>query len=602
MKKASLCIYLIVLVIYPGISLAQNSGFNLYFYNSKKQQNLEQKTDFLYTPFNYWQLYAGEKTTIDKRLDFNQTSRNSNMNVSLYTDHSYLKHNLQTGFEYLYDHSNLESELNPYLNKTGYLGYGISLNPVDSMTISTNGKAFYRKEQDRYRINHEFISKGVFEQFNARYLLGNQTNNFLLSGGLENKQMNWEAYQQISGLISANLESKALIMSTSVIASSRNEDLYVLENPDSTHINSNYQKYDRQYKRNLDTSINLMIPMGQSLNCEFSDQYSLHNYTHKNNQTRNTGDYNNLAMLKFIYQLTNNVQIQSSNSYNYYLKDLSYVDNSRIIDVRYTSNGIAWEYNKYDSLTADYTVELRRTDYPDSDHKLDNDYLNKILKLGWTIFLKDRMRISNHALYTTKDEVFLDAGISANNNTVTGYQWQTGCDILAGDCFLLQQEYQIRADYDDYYYNTFSGINDTFYRQIKATYQLVYDSTPLLSKLIIPKWNLLSYRSRSNESLRMDLKYSWEKNETSAKDGDIYLINGVVERQILSCVVQKQYGIGIFQLMPKYTWGNWKEYSLLISAIWQLNSNSLAEININPLGESISDLDWRISCSVNLQF
>ncbi len=541
-------------------------------------------------------------TLEDKRLDFNQTSRNSNLNLKFSNVNSIIRHDFQTGYEYLYDHSNLESELKPYSNKTGFFGYGFQITPFDSLSLSSSYTAYYRQEQDRYCEQHKFISQGLQEKVSARYLIGGQSNSLLISGDWENKHLDWEEYQQVAAMLSTNVETNAFVLNALISASSRNEDLYVLENPDSTNINSYYNNNDKQFKRNLDTNVNIALPLGERLDCQLSEQYSLHYYRHKINKTRNTGDYNNVAQLRIKYLLTDNVTLQSNNSHNYYLKDLSFVDNTRIIDVRYTNLNLGWEYSPYDSLIADYTIELRRTDYPDAEHKLDNDYLNEVFKLGWTAFWKDRIRLNNWIVYSTKDEVFLNAWLSANNNTITSFQWQPGCDVLVGDCFIVQQEYQIRADYDNYYYNAFNGIKDTFYRQILASYHLVYDSTPLITKSTLAKWYLLPYRKRTNEAVRIDLRYSWEKNETSAKNGNVYLINGEVERQIISCVLQKQYGIGIYQITPKYSWGDWKEYNLLMSAMWQLNKNSIAEINLNPIGESLSALDWRISCSVNLLF
>lgn len=593
-----------MLLTFPIISQAQNSNFSLYFYNSLKQRKSEQFTNYAINPFNNWQLRATGRNLEDNRLDFNQTSVNSSLNLVMTNNNSFLSHNLQTGYEYLYDHSNLESELNPYLNKTGYLGYGLQMSPLDSLVLYSNCKAYYRQEQDRYKANHEFISQGLLEQVNARYLLGNQSGNLSFSGNWENKHLDWEAYQQTSTGIASYLERDDFMISAFVNASMRNEDLYLLavcENPDST-CSSYYNKYDKQLRRNLDTNVNVAVQLGTDLNCQLSEQYSFHDYHHKINKLRNTGDYNNLTQLRLSYQLSDNVLLQSENSSNYYIKDLSYVKNSRIIDVRYTNNSLIWNYNPYDSVSVYYTVELRRTDYPDSGQDLDNDYLNKLLRLNWTVFWKDRIRVSNKVAYSTKDEIFLNATLSANNNTVTGLQWQPECDVLIGDCFLMQQEYQIRADYDNYYYNSFSNINDTFYRQLLASYHLVYDSTPLISKLTTPKWSLLPFRKRNTEAVRIDLGYSWEQSETSSQDGDIYYVNGEIKKQNLSCAFQKQYDVGIYQIMPKYSWGTWKEYSLLVSAIWQLNQNSVAEINLNPVGESISALDWRISCSVNLFF
>jgi hypothetical protein len=599
-----LCIWLIVLLICPAISRAQNSNFSLYFYNSQKSSKSEQSTNYTLTPFSNWQMLVIGKNLEDNRLDFKQTSRNSNLRLTLLNNSSFLNHSFQSGYEYLYDHSTLESELKPYRNKTGFLGYGMQINPIDSLNFSADCVAYYRQEQDRYISTHKFISQGLLGKINTRFVLGDQSKNILISGDWENKHLDWESYQQASAYLTAGLAGSSFTANWYANASVRNEDLYLLENPDSLHYNSYYDNYDRQFKRNLDTNINISMPLGENLDCQLSEQYSLHYYKHKINRTRNTGDYNNLAQFKLVYQLTDNIELQSNNSHNYYIKDLSYVKNSRIIDARYTNNSLIWEYNPYDSLTVDYTVELRRTEYPDSGHRLDNDYLNKIWKLGWTVFWKDKIRISNRVLYSTRDEIFIDAWLSATNNKVTSLQWQPGCDILVGDSFILQQEYQIRADYDNFYYNTFpdSDIKDTFYRQLLASYHLVYDSTPLVAKMTLPKWTLLPFRSRSSEAVRVDFIYSWERNETSAKDGDVYLINGEMERQIISLVLQKQYGIGIYQITPKYSWGTWEEYNLLVSAIWQLNNNSIAEINLNPVGESITALDWRISCSLNLSF
>ena len=218
------------------------------------------------------------------------------------------------------------------------------------------------------------------------------------------------------------------------------------------------------------------------------------------------------------------------------------------------------------------------------------------------MFWKDRIRLSNRVMLQKQQEIFIDAWLSANNNTLTGLLWQPECDVLIGDCLLLTQDYQIRADYDDYFFNGFSGIKDTFYRQISTGHHLIYDSSPLAAKTDIRNWNLLPYRSRSSEAWRLDLGVSWDRNETSAKSGAIYYVNSTFERQTVSLLVQKQYGIAIFQVYPKYSWGSWKEYNLLLSTAWQLNQKSLLEFALNPIGSEPDDLDWRLSCSVNLIF
>ena len=54
-------------------------------------------------------------------------------------------------------------------------------------------------------------------------------------------------------------------------------------------------------------------------------------------------------------------------TYALLLKDLSFIKNTRIIDVRNANLGLAWEYLPSDSLLFDYVIDLHRTIYPDSE-------------------------------------------------------------------------------------------------------------------------------------------------------------------------------------------------------------------------------------------
>jgi hypothetical protein len=600
--KASISVWLIALLTLCVISELYSSDFNLYYYNSAKLRRFEQSTNYNLTSHHNWQMLFSSRSLEDKRLDFDQLSRNNVVNLAFTRYGKLISHNIQSGYEALSDRSSLESELQPYENKTGFMGYSARFTPLDSLFLEAQVKGFYRREQDRYKADHLLISRGTSERISSGWYAGSPDLFLQLSGSLEQKKMDWEAYQVTNAGLAAYLNSRAVVINCNVNASARSEDLYVLQNPRPDNESSNYTRYDSQDKKSLTTSLNAFIPVSDELNCEIMESYNLSYYRHKVNRTRNSGDYNNLAQVNFTYQMTDNISLSSRSSHNYYIKDLSYINNTRIIDVRTTGFGTAWEYVANDSLLFDYTIELRRTIYPDGDHRLDNDYLNNIYKLGWIAFWKDRIRLANRLIYLEKQEVFINSSLSAYNNTVKGYQWLPECDILLGDSFLLHQDYQLRADYDNYQYKDFTNIRDTFYRKVSASYNLVYDTTPLAAKLTQPKWSQLPYRSRNQEALRMDLGFVWEKTETAAKSGNVYEINGVDERQTLGFTLQKQLGIAIWQAQPKYSWGNWKEYSFLLSTAFQLNRESVAEISINPVGPDLKDLDWRLYCSVNLMF
>jgi hypothetical protein len=597
-----LSVWLILLMTFFVISTAYSSDFYLNFYNSSKQRRFEQSTNYALSVYPDWQMSFNGKNLEDKRLDFDQISRSNALTISFYRYGNLLSHNIKSGFESLTDHSNLESGLQPYENKTGFLGYWTRLSPLDSLFVETDVKAFYRREQDRYRATHRFFSRGLSERVSSGWYAGNPDYYLQLSGNLENKKMDWEAYHLASAGFSAGLSGKPVIMNCQANVSYRSEDLYILDNPLTEYDTGRYIKYDSQQKRFLSANMNLLFPFGEQMKCEVSESYSINAIRHQENRARNSGDYNNLTQLNVTYKLTDNIVLSSNNAYNYYIKDLSFINNTRIIDVRNSGLGASWEYLPNDSLLFDYSIELRRTMYPDNAHKLDNDFLNNTYKLGWIMFWKDRIRLANRFLYLVKQEVFINSSLSAYNNSIKGYQFQPECDILLGDCLLLHQDYILRADYDSYTYHEFSSVKDTFYRKVSASYNIVYDSSPLAAKLIQPQWMSFPFRNRKQDATRLEMAFGWEKTETADKDGNVYNINGKNERQTLSLTLQQQLGIAIFLLQPKYSWGNWREYGMLLSTALNLNKDSIAQLNVNPVGPDLNNLDWRIYCSLNLMF
>jgi hypothetical protein len=602
LKKASLSVWLTALLALCAISQAWSADFYLNFYNSTKQRRFEQSTNYAFYLAPDWQMAFNGKNLEDRRLDFNQISRNNAINVSLFRIGNNISHYFRSGFESLTDHSSLESELQPYENNTAFLGYQTRMTPLDSLYLETDIRAFYRREQDRYRASHRFYSKGLLERVSTGWFTGTPDYFLQLNGSLENKKLNWEAFRNASAGISSALNNDKLSANCEVNAAYRSEDLFILENPLAADDPGRYVKYDSQQKRYLAANLDLQYPTDGQLKCELLQSYTLNAIRHRDNQARNSGDYNNLSQLNFSYQLSDNTTLHSANGYNYYIKDLSHINNTRIIDVRNSGLGAAWEYVPNDSILFDYTIELRRTLYPDNGHKLDNDFLSTTWKFGWIMFWKERIRFANRFLYTGKQEVFINSSLSAYNNSIRGYQWQPECDVLLGDCLLLHQDYQLRADYDNYKYHEFSSVKDTFYRKVAASYNLVYDNSPLALKLTQPNWITLPFRNRIQDAKRVEMLFSWERTETADKNGNIYNLNGTDTRQIASLTLQQQLGMAIFLLQPKYTWGSWKEYSLLISAALHLNRDSVAQFNVNPIGPDFDNLDWRLYCSVNLMF
>ncbi len=55
-------------------------------------------------------------------------------------------------------------------------------------------------------------------------------------------------------------------------------------------------------------------------------------------------------------------------------------------------------------------------------------------------------------------------------------------------------------------------------------------------------------------------------------------------------------------IQPKYSWGTWREYNLLLGLAWKFTDSSLLELSLNPVGDSLENLDWRSSISLGAHF
>jgi len=581
---------------------AQQSDVSCLLQNSNKQWRFEQRLRYYLMPLQNWQLSCLGNSLSDSHLDFNQTSRNNNLSLIMQNNNDILRHTFSLGYAYLYDHSDLASELYPYTNQTGNLAYGLDYLPWDSLTVSARLDTYYRKEQDRYSQNHDLISKGIGEQLSGRYTLGGDMNNLALNLGAEQRNLNWEAYKLYKGGLSANLSTSPFQLSGSWQTNLRSERVYIMNNPDSIHTYSYYRLSDTQNRLSHDALLSLYLPVSEFSELSLANQYNLRYIDVSNSQERGYSEYNNLTSARFDYLLTDRLKYAFNCSYTYLLKEFTFGDKNRLIDVRYMDNGLQWEYQPGDSLSVAHTMELRRTTYPKVDTRLDNDYLTQSLRFGWTTYWKERIRLRNRFLYQNKEEIFLDSWLSSNNNRITSYQWLTDNDILLSDCFLLQQSYNLRADYDDYFYNYIEGITDNFYRQLTVGYHMIYDDTPLTTKLGDRRWLNLPFGTLQTSAFRCDLGCTWERSQTSHKVDNYYLIDGDWLKQSVSLLLQKQYGLGIYALMPKYTWGDWREYSLTVSTQWKLQKDSYIDISFNPVGEHLDELDYKLTCSVSLVF
>lgn len=576
---------------------AQNSSLDFYLYNNNSVRIIDNFFLYKLSPAKKTSLQVKGISSNETRLNFNQNTRRANLEMALGVEQGILSHSMLSGFDYHFDKNDLETELAAFRSRTAYMGYGLNISPMDSLNFNAQINGYLKREQDRYVNTAELNGDGYQFQSRASYGYVSNTGYLGLSGNLDIKQLDWEDYQ-IYG-VNAYLDQSlgAAYLNSLFSLNSRNDKLYTLQ--ENTGQLSSYVITDRQKRWNLISDNRLEIDAGDYLGFKISNTYSQRKTSLDQNINRNNADFQNQASLITEFRPTQNLRQFITLNHSYAIKDFSFSNASRHSDLRLLGSNLIWEYLPGDSLSVGASIDLQRTSYPYDDHRLDNDLRQFGMKMSWKHYYKDRIRLGTHFLWSIKDDVYIDSLLSGNNTRIKSLSLLPECSILLGDRLALRQNYQVRVDFTDFLYNTEAN---GLYRQFGARYNLVFDSYPFVARSLDLRWLELPFRTPNDSAFLLDALISYERSEYGYQEEDYYLINSLTERFTAGLTLRHDIHSFYWMLQPRISWGTWNEYSLLLAAAYKFNSSSVLEINLNPIGDSLNSLDWRLSINLALAY
>ncbi len=578
---------------------AQSNSLEFSYSGSDAVRGIENSLLYRLTPLRASLLEISGLTSSEQRLNFSQKSRHSQLNLALSLDRSVLRHSFVSGYDFLYDSSTLEENFLPYRNKTGFLGYSLAYSPADSLTLEAGVNGFLRTEEDRYLLGHILDSEGL--QYLAKVRGGGSL--WGMDAGLgadfDLKRLDWEYYRSASLDAYLNYPGERLALANRFDYNRRNDNLYVLNSDTADGGRGHYTLYDRQNRSSLLYSGVLDYSPWDNLHVSLQDNYTRRITDLEQNIVRNNADYINQASLDLRFQPWERVSVNARADHSYAIKAFNFTENSRITENRNVATNLGWEYASGDTLSAGFSVDLQQTSFPDDKHRWDNDTRNVRLSLANVHYWHERIKLTNRVSWDLADDVYLDGILSDNNKQTSSLAYQPECGILIGDRMLFNQAYTVRADYTDFMYES---SNKAFYRQLGAQFKLVFDSYPYVARSNDLRWMLLPYRNKGESAFLTDLSFGYERNEYADYDGTQYLINYKNTSYTAAVTFKHDIGDLYWILQPKYMWGTWKEYNLLLGCAWKFTSNSLLEFSLNPVGEDLENLDWRTSVSLGAHF
>ncbi len=587
-------------LLFSSTLFAQTQGLDFHLYNSEYVQSIENRLLYQYHPFAGTSLDIKGQSSIEDRLNYNQKSKNSDFSLDFNIDKSKLLHSFHIDYNSIYDASSLEPS--PYVNKTTSLGYTLMYQAMDSLSLSVFSNALVRNEQDRYIDDASLYSDGFWLGANGRYageFGGFQTG---LSASAEKKKLAWEAYDSAQVGAYLNLLSDYLLVDTNINYNLRDDELFTLNAPSGGSSHSFYTLADKQKRNRIAFNGAVQYIPDERFVLSFTDSYTEAALDYNRNTERNNIDSNNQVSLGLEYNLHPRITLRSSLNQGISNREYQAKRNNRIVEARALVNRIVWEYADEDSLIASVNVDYQAASYPNDGHSYDNDLLLTSYRLGWKHYWHDRIKLGLWVGYSEREDVYLKSILSSNNKLVSSYSLQPDCQILIGDRIAFNQSYQLKADYNDYIYGEQAGKPNTFYRQIAYKYNLIFDSFPYVARSGDSRWVRLPFRSSPDNALLVDMGYAYEENQYADEGENVYNLHTKNRRYTASLSVRHDIRTFFWALTPKYTWGTWTEYSMLLGVAWQFNNASLIELSVSPYGESADNLDWRSSLNVNLRF
>ncbi len=579
--------------------LSAFNSFETYYHEYNANRTLEQRFFYDFIPAPMWMISQRGSVEFGKNDKFQQLDKTYHLVWSVTKANRYVDQEFHMGYDYLYNRSAPLDEQGVTRIHRRTAGYDVFWKIADSLTVDNDLTYHYEGEEDRFRISHTFISKGLQNSHEINYNTNMGIHNISLQASYDQTALQYQWGRRIAGNCSwlFNTEKQNW---TSNFSFNDNEDkiFTLIPHENSTSI---YQRTDIQDRRAYTANFNYARNLPYEISMNLMNQVSYLKNRMDFATTKNNSDMSNFASLTFRMPFWTNFNCFITTESQYENKEFQLTANSRTIENRRIQSGVSYNFRDSDSLYAIRDVELNSTEYKAS-YGLDND----IVKESWLYGIESnyKHRIIWRTLYsqTSWKEVYIDSGLSGNNSLRTSYYLQPGMDFIVGDCILLQQNYQIRADYDNFTYSHLLDIKDRFYRQIIASYRAEYNDYPIVRRYNFQAWEKLPSRLINMNFFSISAGIRYEHNETGDKNGNIYVISTQNSNLAFDITLQKFFKHTEVKLRPMYSFGDIQEMDVLISTNYNIRNDSFIKISINPTGKQWRKLIWRATVELSYEY
>jgi hypothetical protein len=579
--------------------LSALNSFETYYHEYNASRTLEQRFFYDYYPAPMWLLSQRGSVEFGKNDKFQQLDKIYHLVWSASKESKYIDQEIHLGYDYFYNRSEpLESQGVTRIHKRT-AGYDVLFRIVDSLTIENDMTFHYEGEDDRYHSSHTFISEGLQNSQEISYNARIGIHDLVFHANYDQADLEFQWGRRVGGNLAWQFETDKQNWSSNFSFDDSRDKIYTLQPRENT--TSIYQHTDTQNRQGTRAGFNYDRILPYQISVHATNQFSYMRNHLDFSISKNNDDLTNLASLTFKMPFWKDFQGFVTTESQYENKEFKLTANSRSMEDRRVQTGVSYRFRDADSLYAIRDLELSTTKYEES-HGLDNDVVTDSWLFGIESNFKHRILWRTLFSRTAWKEIYIDSSLSGNNSIRTSYTLQPGMDFVVGDCILLQQNYQLRADYDDFTYSTQVNIKDRFYRQLVANYRVEYNDYPIVRRYNFKAWEKLPSRLINMNYFSVSAGFRYEHNETGDRDIDTYLISTQNSIRSFDITLQKFYKQTEIKIRPKYTFGDIEEMDILLDTNYYFRNDSFVKISINPNGRQWRKLIWRATIALSYEY
>jgi|SRR5690554_6534810 len=516
---------------------------------------------------------------------FDRYSRNADLVWELSKRYDDMLLSLHLDYNSMIDKARPDLERYEIEKTRRHVGLDFLYTPIDSLSIS-GGLTYIHSDEINSRYSDNSVkSDGYRSSNNIRYTRELESTYLALDTFFNIIHLDYDFSRNYGALFNFDIVKPGI--DTELFFQRDRNKIYLLNDEIDTHIRSDYRADVLHRNRPMD-----------NMTIRFGDRFQARDNRLQERRDRNYLELDNSLFTDTVYQW-GSFRISLGGEYRVVSRSFEDESSNREQEQRIFTTGITYALSERDSLVFTNNLSLSRTDYMVSSSILDHDQRTDEKQISLHSYLRDHIKLVSHFNYTHREEIYLKSGMSANNKSTRKYNLLPTLNIALNSNLLIQQEYHLRADYDDFHFK--DTIRDRMYRKYSATYSVlsafpwVYNPYPM-----IPDREYFYHYY----DLLLGTSYTYDTNNSGNRVGDAYEIFAENEYHTLELELFRRIERLEFRFRPRFIWSNIRyEFNHLFEFTYLMPGGSnYVSIGVNSTGNSIEEQLWRVNALVYFSF